>query len=83
MKSITDEKRKKKVKENKEWKPIAWEQCENCGNDLEVLTACSIEGNVYDSDEVRCVECKATGSVSIEEDGLAWICMNYNIKTTK
>lgn len=54
------------------------DQCDNCGNDVEVLTDAGDE-YVYDGDEVRCVECGLTGWMSADE-GDTWV--NWNEPTT-
>jgi len=61
----------------KEWKPINWEHCEDCGDDLKVLTDCLLENHAYDGDLVRCVSCDARGWVSVDEEGSAWVNMDY------
>jgi len=55
----------------KKWKPIYFEQCPQCGNDLEVFTDADT-GECYDGDSVRCVECGFVSGMSVE-DGSAWV----------
>ncbi len=51
----------------KEWRYYP-DFCDNCGDDLEVLTESEVEGFVFDGDSVRCVECGATGYMNVCDD---------------
>jgi len=55
----------------KEWKYFEYEQCPECGNDLEVFNN-TPDGWITDGDEIRCVECDFKSGVSVDEDEI-WV----------
>lgn len=60
------------------WKEITWEQCPECGNDVEVYSSSTEPNNVYDSEIARCVDIECyhhtvLGGVSINEMDNAYI----------
>jgi len=57
----------------KKWKPIGWENCDLCGDDVEVFTTCTVPNQAFDGDIVRCVMCGQKGWVSIDEEADAWV----------
>lgn len=61
----------------KEWKLFEGGGCPNCGNDIEVYSEVPASEDthgvkVYDTEEIRCVECKFRSCVSVDE-GRAWV----------
>ena len=54
----------------KQWQHFP-DSCDYCGNDLKVFTESDQEGFVFDGDDIRCVECSATGYIDVrdEDDG--------------
>lgn len=63
----------------KKWKPYYSDYCHNCGNDLEVYSACPEEKDdedetyVFDEEEVRCVSCKFKSRITVSDYGEASI----------
>lgn len=58
----------------KQWRYYP-DSCNDCGNDLEVFTESEQEGFVFDEEEVRCVECGATGIFDVRDEDdvrIAW-----------
>lgn len=50
------------------------DNCDECGSELVVHTDCPDGDLVYDGDPAFCEECDMeVGTVSIDEDGRAWI----------
>lgn len=60
----------------KQWVDVDFEDCPECGNELECLTdgdAVNGRQSFYDGDEVRCLgECGAILQISVD-DGRAWV----------
>lgn len=57
------------------WKPWPHEQCNQCGDDVEVQTTAP-DDTAYDGDIVKCVGCKVAGCIAHEsddEDADVWI----------
>lgn len=54
----------------KTWKYFEYEQCPQCGKDLEVLTEPG--GDVCDGDAIECVGCDFNSRVSVDE-GKIWV----------
>jgi hypothetical protein len=61
----------------KEWKPLEFDECFNCGNSLEVFTE---DGEITEQgqmvtggDEVRCIECGEKGCICADEETPAYI----------
>lgn len=53
------------------WKYFEFEQCPQCGDDLEVRNG-TPEGIVTDGDEIRCVECSFKSGVSVDDEEV-WV----------
>lgn len=51
----------------KQWRHYP-DNCNDCGDDLEVFTESEQEGFVFDGDDVRCVECSATGYMVVYDE---------------
>lgn len=49
-------------------KPWEYEQCENCGEDLTVLSECEEEGILQDGDEVECEVCGIVGTICCDSE---------------
>ncbi len=55
--------------------PLIWkswpDDCPECGNDMEIETAASEEGQCFDGDNVRCIdkECGFKSILTVYEDG--------------
>jgi len=58
---------------DKKWKHISWEQCDECGDAVEVFTDSTEADLVYDGEDVRCVGCSLKGGTTVDEDGRAWV----------
>lgn len=64
---------------NKNWKIANWENCPNCGDEIEVLSECPEEEDTEfeqwfgDGEECRCAaKCGFVSCVSADENG-AWM----------
>jgi C4-type Zn-finger protein len=55
------------------WNPTDIETCPVCNGDLEIYTAAQFGDWCLDGDAVRCTECNFKSSVSVDEDGEAWV----------
>ena len=61
----------------REWKPLDWDECPECGDQIEVFTDAA-EGHACDGDAVRCCVCHWPGGTSVDEDDafISW-CEDY------
>lgn len=50
------------------WRDWLHDQCDACGDDVEVKTTSAEHGTAYDGDSVRCVSCGATGQFAVDDD---------------
>lgn len=58
----------------KHWKYWPYDQCDVCGDAVEVYADTRFaENEVCDDDTARCLGCRADGGVRVEEDGDVWI----------
>lgn len=61
------------------WRCVDWDDCALCGGSVEVLSDwryrdCADAEMAYEDDEARCMECGATGRVSIDD----YACVLWN-----
>ena len=64
----------------KEWKVFMGEDCPNCGDNLEVLSECLEKDDTdseqwfVDGEDVKCcADCGFISSLSVSDDGCAWV----------
>ena len=58
---------------NKQWKPVSFDNCPECGDEPEVLTDCPDPDYFYDGDQVRCQGCKHRGQFSCDSETPGYI----------
>jgi len=46
---------------------ILLEECDNCGNEIEMFTSCE-DGFYQDGADVRCLECGQVGALTVDEE---------------
>ena len=56
---------------------LEWRQydgdCDDCGNDIEVLTCSGRDNFAYDGERVRCTGCACKGMLCLDEVKDTWI----------
>ena len=52
----------------KHWVSSDMDSCPECGNDIEIYTACKVDNHFFDGDDARCIDkCGPVGSFSAYE----------------
>ena len=57
----------------KHWVNIEYNDCPECGGQLRAFTDCNEDNCVYDGDIVKCSNCNFESTMSVDEDGNAWV----------
>jgi len=63
----------------KRWVLVDFDECPECGDDVEILTDCEEKGFFYDGDEARCCACHYPAQFSCDSETPGYISWHDNL----